>query len=80
MTYEEIVAGLRALSESDCDYNNMSMQGPENLRRLADAVQQLLEPKRIMPEMFAVMERLPSSDLGSPGPLVHIIERMQLAR
>jgi hypothetical protein len=74
MTYEEIVAGFRALKASDFDLMNVNAQGRERLYELTDAVMTLPTPERMIPEMFAVMERLPESDLGSPGPLVHTLE------
>ena len=71
MTYEDVVTGLRALKAEDfADYV------PERLDELTDAVMELPEPERAIPEMFAFMERLPDVDLGSPGPLVHTLERM----
>jgi hypothetical protein len=77
LTYEQIVSGLRTLKESDFDLNNPAMDGPEVLRRLTDAISQVPEQQRFVPDLFAVMERLPTSELGSPGPLVHTLERMQ---
>jgi hypothetical protein len=37
----------------------------------------LPSPERAIPELFAVIERLPESDLGTPGPLVHTLEAMR---
>ncbi|MDB5323920.1 MAG: hypothetical protein JWN40_5551 [Phycisphaerales bacterium] len=34
------------------------------------------ERGRIVPAIFAVMERHPEADLGSPGPLVHCVESL----
>lgn len=76
MTYEEIIFGLRALEAKDFDCFNTDMDGPQQLNRLTDALMELPSPERAIPELFAVMERLPSSDLGTPGPLVHTLERM----
>ncbi len=71
MNYEEIISGLRALkAEEFVDYV------PERLSELTEAVMELPVPERAIPELFAVMERLPDSDLGSPGPLVHTLERL----
>jgi hypothetical protein len=71
MTCEEVIAGLRALKAEDfADYV------PEQLDQLTDAVMELPSPEQAIPELFAVMERFPDSDLGSPGPLVHTLERM----
>jgi hypothetical protein len=75
MTYEEIVAGFRALEASDFDLMNVNAQGRERLYELTDAVMTLPSPEETITELFAVMERLPESDLGSPGPLVHTLEK-----
>ncbi len=77
MTYEEIVAGFRALSASDFDLMNVHANGRERLYELTDAVAKLSLPERAIPEMFAVMERLSQADLGSPGPLVHTLEKLK---
>ena len=74
MTYEQIVAGFRSLEASDFDLSNVNAQGRERLYELTDAVMTLPSPEKTMSEMFALMERLPESDLGSPGPLVHTLE------
>jgi hypothetical protein len=47
------------------------------LRDLTNALLQLPHPERAISELFAVMERLPDSDLGTPGPLVHTLERLK---
>ena len=75
MTYEEIVAGFKALQESDFDYANVHVRGPERLAELTEPLKALPGAEKAIPEMFAVMERLRDADLGSPGPLVHTIER-----
>jgi hypothetical protein len=36
----------------------------------------LSDKTAVIPAMFALMERCPSADLGSPGPLVHSIESL----
>jgi hypothetical protein len=36
----------------------------------------LPEKEKAIPELFDVMERLPDAELGSPGPLVHTLERL----
>ena len=71
------MAGFRALVASDFDLNNREAQGAEKLVELTDALMKLPSPERAIPELFAVMERLPESDLGSPGPLVHTLERLR---
>jgi hypothetical protein len=74
MTYEEIISGLGALQEGDFgDYV------PAQLYQLTEALMELPSPERAIPELFAVMERFPDSELGIPGPLVHTLERMDYA-
>lgn len=76
MTYEEIIAGLRTLRPSDFDDNNVEARGRERLNELTDALMATLDgrPEAAIPELFAVMERMPDADLGSPGSLVHTLE------
>jgi hypothetical protein len=51
----------------------------ETLYRIVEAFEELPDRLRVLPAMFAVMERYPEADLGSPGPLVHSIERIPVA-
>jgi hypothetical protein len=37
------------------------------------------DQERVIPAMFRVMERWPGADLGSPGPLVHAIEMLEVS-
>ena len=56
---------------------NVDARGAE---RLYDLVEELFEtpnPEQAMDAMFRMMERLPDSDLGTPGPLVHGLERFK---
>jgi hypothetical protein len=76
MKYEEIIAGFQALQASDFDRMNIDARGLERLAELTDALMSVPEPEKAIPELFSVMERLPDADLGSPGPLVHTLERM----
>jgi|SRR3954463_5262517 hypothetical protein len=76
MTYEEIVMGLRSLQERDFDLNNTDAFGNERLYELTQGLLNLHSPERSIPELFAVMERMPDADLGSPGPLVHTLEKL----
>jgi hypothetical protein len=76
MTYEEVISGLRSLEARDFDYNNIDACGWERLEELTVALMELPSPERAIPELFSVMERLPESDLGSPGPLVHTMEKL----
>ena len=75
--YEEIIAGFRTLQAVDFEYGNDEARGWERLGELTDALKTLPDPERAIPEMFAVMERLPDADMGSPGPLVHTLEKLR---
>jgi hypothetical protein len=77
MKYEEIIAGFRALKAEDFDYMNVSARGSERLAELTDALMSAPDAEKAIPELFAVMERLPNAHLGSPGPLVHTLEGLQ---
>lgn len=76
MTYEEITSGLRALEVKDFAYDGSEVNGPERLEQLTDALLELPERQRAVPELFAAMERLAEADLGSPGPLVHTLAQL----
>jgi hypothetical protein len=75
--YEEIIAGFRALQAVDFEYGNDDARGWERLGELTDALKTLRDPEKAIPEMFAVMERLPDADIGSPGALVHTLEKFR---
>jgi hypothetical protein len=76
MTYEQVISGLKLLEAPDFDLDNVEARGAERLYELTDALMALPSPERAIPELFGVMERLPESDLGSPGPLVHTLEKL----
>src|SRR5262245_31418356 len=76
-TLDQIFEGFAALKPQDFDYMRTDSDGMERLGALTDDLMTLPEPERGIRAMFDVMERLPESDLGSPGPLVHTIERMR---
>ena len=57
----------------DVDVNN---QDPiDKLYDAVDIVEGLDEVKEIIPNIFDFMRKHSKSDLGSPGPLVHLIEK-----
>lgn len=47
----------------------------ERLGKITDAVLLNDYPETALPAMFDVLERYPEEELGSPGPLVHAIEK-----
>ena len=76
-TLEQILAGLAALRAEDFDYHTPDFDGNERLYALTEELMTLPQPERGIRAMFDFMERMPDADLGSPGPLVHTLERMR---
>ncbi|MBS1809052.1 MAG: hypothetical protein JST84_12890 [Acidobacteria bacterium] len=74
----DIAKDFDTLQASDFDDNIVDSNGMERLRQLTGELSLLsLKEKDISLEiMFKLMERLADSDLGSPGPLVHTIEKI----
>jgi hypothetical protein len=72
-----IADDLNSLAAGDFDWNRPGAPGWERLQGLCDEMLERNEPAVCAPLMFAVMERLDKSDLGSPGPLVHTMEKWQ---
>src|SRR5205814_10377679 len=75
-TFEQIIEGLAALNAEDFDYHTPGFDGHEQLHELTEELMALPQPERAIRALFDVMERMPDADLGSPGPLVHTLERM----
>jgi hypothetical protein len=71
MTCEEVITGLRSL-----EAEHFEEEVPDYLHMLMGVLKELPSRERAIPEIFALMERLPDSDLGWPGPLGHALERM----
>jgi hypothetical protein len=76
-SFDQILAGLAALKAEDFDYPTPGFDGNERLNELTDELMTLPQPERGVRALFDVMERMPEADLGSPGPLVHTLERMR---
>src|SRR5476651_2108638 len=69
-----IIADFRNLTKADFD----TMTGAAGVMRLDELcaeVSSFPEPASAFPEFFALIERLSDCELGSPGPLVHTMER-----
>jgi hypothetical protein len=77
LSFDQIIAGLAALKAEDFDESLPDADGIQKLYALTDALELLPEPERCIRAMFDVMERMPTADLGSPGSLVHALERMR---
>jgi hypothetical protein len=71
----EIREELDALGPDDFDDMNEAATGPDRLHQITDELVARDDPESWMPLLFALMERLDGVDLGSPGPIVHALER-----
>lgn len=69
MTDDEIIARIHAYEAPEMSDDYIAL---ENL--VADALA-MKDPARAVPAFFDLMERHPDADLGSPGPVVHFVER-----
>lgn len=67
----------QAASLSRSDFDDPLGQGTEVLESVCDFLRAGAEPYRIIPAMFALLERLDGVDLGSPGPVVHLLESFE---
>jgi hypothetical protein len=70
---EAIAADFDALTTHD--FENAPAAGLERLRILCDELLAINDPATCSSVMFRTMERLDGADLGSPGPLVHTLEK-----
>lgn len=50
--------------------------GAERLQALGDELSGLADREQAIGSIFALFERLPEADFGTPGPLVHLLEDM----
>lgn len=73
---EQVVADLDALAPADFDMSRAEANGIQRCYELADEILAWSSSEKVARAVFAVFERLPHSDLGSPGPLIHAIEKV----
>jgi hypothetical protein len=71
----DIADDFDSLTANDFDWSNRTAHGWERLQCLCDELLVINHAASCAPVMFGVMERLDCSDLGSPGPLVHTMEK-----
>lgn len=64
----------QAASLSRSDFDDPSEQGSEVLESVCNFLRGGAHPDHIIPAMFGLLERLDGVDLGSPGPVVHLLE------
>lgn len=68
---QTIIADFRAITAEAIE----SGEGIDQIYALCEEVEGLDDPPEAFPAFFELMERLPDSDLGSPGELVHTMEQ-----
>jgi hypothetical protein len=64
-----VIAALNTFEPTDYDAENVS-----RLYEIFDDFPPLPGRARAMPAIFALLERFPDAEFGSPGPLVHELE------
>jgi hypothetical protein len=72
----QIIQDLRELKERDFDLNYVDANGIEKCYELMDEILELEDPTKVIDEILLVFERLPDSDLGTPGPLLSGLEKI----
>lgn len=70
----EIAAQLDALTAADFDDMNADADGLERLYAITDELAGHPDPPAWAPLLLRLLERLDTADLGSPGPVVHLLE------
>jgi hypothetical protein len=75
LTADEMIAALDSF-EADSDYDENQFR----LYPITEGFKELPDRERVVPAMFALMERFPDAYLGTPGPLVHSIESLGMER
>lgn len=67
----------RAISEIIADFDQFTLEGDYllALSKLTDELLATKNPEEGLEAMFALLERYPDEEIGSPGPLIHAIEK-----
>jgi hypothetical protein len=73
-TFDQLLADFAALKPGDFDDE---AAGLNRLQGLTDEFLAQSQPELAIPALFAVMERMPVTELGAPGPLVYTLESMR---
>jgi hypothetical protein len=66
---DSVIAALDAFQPSAVDTHNV-----HRLYEIFDGFRSLSGRERAAPAIYALLERFPDAELGSPGPLVHELE------
>jgi len=75
LTADEMITALDAFQADDGYDENQFRLYP-----MTEGFKELADRERVVPAMFALMERFPDAYLGTPGPLVHSIESLGVER
>ena len=70
----EVVADLDSLTVLDFDAMNVESRGDQRLSAICAELGERNDVERWAPLLYSFMERLDRADLGSPGPIVHLLE------
>lgn len=75
---DEIQRDLDRLTVADFDERSATADGWERLDQLCAELRGRLDadPNVVAPILFNFLERLDQADLGSPGPVVHLLEAL----
>src|SRR5260221_8472036 len=80
---EEIIANLESLTPRDFNLQYVEANGLEQLDSLTMELADAAEPNKTVEILLGIIERLsnteeidPRYDLGTPGPLVHTLEKI----
>jgi len=68
---DDLIAALRSFEPSDDESDNV-----HRLNEIFDGFHLLTEREEAVPEIFALVERHPAAEFGTPGPLVRELERL----
>jgi hypothetical protein len=76
----EIAAALDVLTSADFDARSQRADGWERLAELCDELEQHLaaagDVAAISGALFGILERLDGADIGTPGPVVHLLGKV----
>lgn len=75
-TIQGLEREFASLSENDFDLNNEDANGMERLYELTTQLVEISNPDQASELILKTIERLADSDLGSPGPLIHTLEKL----
>jgi hypothetical protein len=70
---DEILADLSAFVPTTHDYN---YEGRLQLAELTGQLRELPNAVQAIPVLLGILERFPHADLGTPGPVVHMLEAL----